>query len=52
MAVSDIKTTANRATQGVIVMRFKTEGDKVISLALAEKDESKETPVVGEEAEQ
>ena len=52
MAVSDIKTTANRATQGVIVMRFKTEGDKVISLALAEKDESKETPVVSEEAEQ
>ena len=51
MAVSDIKTTANRATQGVIVMRFKTEGDKVISLALAEKDESKETPVVSEEAE-
>ena len=52
MAVNDIKTTANRATQGVIVMRFKTEGDKVISLALAEKDESKETPVVSEEAEQ
>ena len=30
---------AGRATQGVIVMRFKEEGDKVISLALAEKDE-------------
>ena len=38
MAVSDIKVTANRATQGVIVMRFKEDGDSVISLALAEKD--------------
>ena len=34
---------AGRATQGVIVMRFKTEGDRVISLALADKDESQET---------
>ena len=33
---------AGRATQGVIVMRFKEEGDKVISLALAEREE--ETP--------
>ena len=32
-----------RATQGVIVMRFKEEGDKVISLALAERDD--EEPV-------
>ena len=31
---------AGRSTQGVIVMRFKEEGDRVISLALAEKDES------------
>ena len=31
--------SAGRATQGVIVMRFKEEGDRVISLALAEKDE-------------
>ena len=30
---------AGRATQGVIVMRFKEEGDKVISLALAEREE-------------
>ena len=30
---------AGRATQGVIVMRFKEEGDKVISLALAERQE-------------
>ena len=30
---------ASRATQGVIVMRFKEEGDKVISLALAEREE-------------
>ena len=49
MAVSDIKITANRATQGVIVMRFKTEGDQVISLALAEKEENKESSPVNEE---
>ena len=30
---------AGRSTQGVIVMRFKEEGDQVISLALAEKEE-------------
>ena len=30
---------AGRATQGVIVMRFKEEGDKVISLALTEHEE-------------
>ena len=30
---------AGRATQGVIVMRFKEEGDKVISLALADRGE-------------
>ena len=34
---------AGRATQGVIVMRFKEEGDQVISLALAEREESTET---------
>ena len=34
---------AGRATQGVIVMRFKEEGDKVISLALADREESAET---------
>ena len=37
--VDTIKETANRATQGVIVMRFKEEGDRVISLALAEREE-------------
>ena len=37
--VDDVKVTANRATQGVIVMRFKEEGDQVISLALAEREE-------------
>ena len=44
---------AGRATQGVIVMRFKEEGDKVISLALAdpeEKDETAETPETEENA--
>ena len=30
---------AGRATQGVIVMRFKEDGDRVIGLALAEKEE-------------
>ena len=34
---------AGRATQGVIVMRFKEEGDKVISLALAEREEEEST---------
>ena len=34
---------AGRATQGVIVMRFKEEGDKVISLALAEREEEEES---------
>ncbi len=29
-----------RSTQGVIVMRFKEEGDKVISLALADREEN------------
>ena len=35
--VANIRT-AGRATQGVIVMRFKEEGDRVISLALAEHE--------------
>ena len=34
---------AGRATQGVIVMRFKEEGDQVISLALAEREEDAPT---------
>ena len=33
---------ASRATQGVIVMRFKEEGDGVIAMALAEKEEASE----------
>ncbi|MBQ0037712.1 MAG: DNA gyrase subunit A [Clostridiales bacterium] len=37
-AVESIRTTG-RATQGVIVMRFKEEGDSVISMALADKDD-------------
>ena len=40
---------AGRATQGVIVMRFKEEGDRVISMALAEKEETGETPAPAEE---
>ena len=35
--VGSIKT-CGRATQGVIVMRFKEDGDRVISIALAEKE--------------
>ena len=44
---------AGRATQGVIVMRFKEEGDKVISLALAEREETAEVtqPETTEETE-
>ena len=37
--VADIRTTS-RATQGVIVMRFKEEGDQVISMALAEHEDA------------
>ena len=53
--VENIKVTNNRATQGIIVMRFKEEGDKVISLALTEHEvqeetaESAEAPVEGQE---
>ena len=43
MAVESIKQTSSRAAQGVIVMRFKEEGDKVISLALADREETAET---------
>ena len=42
--VDTIKETANRATQGVIVMRFKEEGDQVISLALTDHEEEPEEP--------
>ena len=34
---------AGRSTQGVIVMRFKGEGDQVIALALADRDEEAQT---------
>ena len=37
-AVENIRS-AGRATQGVIVMRFKEEGDRVIAMALTEKEE-------------
>ena len=40
-AVENIRS-AGRATQGVIVMRFKEEGDRVIAMALTDKDESAE----------
>ena len=41
-AVKNIRA-AGRATQGVIVMRFKEEGDQVISMALADRETEKET---------
>ena len=40
-AVENIRS-AGRATQGVIVMRFKEEGDRVIAMALTDKEESAE----------
>ena len=40
--VADIRSTG-RSTQGVIVMRFKEEGDRVISMALAEHEEAPAT---------
>ena len=39
---------AGRATQGVIVMRFKEEGDRVIALALAQREEGEESPSAAE----
>ncbi len=48
-AVDNIRV-AGRSTQGVIVMRFKEEGDRVISMALADKDETEETETGAEEA--
>ena len=53
-AVDNIRT-AGRSTQGVIVMRFKEEGDQVISMALADHEDQSadevtaETAVPGEE---
>ncbi|MBQ3549072.1 MAG: DNA gyrase subunit A [Oscillospiraceae bacterium] len=38
-AVGNVRT-AGRATQGVIVMRFKEGGDRVIAMALTEKEEA------------
>ena len=35
---------AGRATQGVIVMRFKEEGDRVISMALVDHEEKADAP--------
>ncbi len=42
--VEAIRSTG-RSTQGVIVMRFKEEGDQVIALALADRDETEEVVV-------
>lgn len=40
-AVENIRI-AGRATQGVIVMRFKEEGDRVISMALTDREQDAE----------
>ena len=46
--VENIKETANRATQGVIVMRFKEDGDQVISMALAEHEDTEDVSAEAE----
>ena len=46
--VEHIKETANRATQGVIVMRFKEDGDQVISMALAEHEDTEDVSAEAE----
>jgi len=46
-AVENIRI-AGRSTQGVIVMRFKEEGDQVISMALTDRDEAEETETSAE----
>ncbi|MFI3249417.1 MAG: DNA gyrase subunit A [Eubacteriales bacterium] len=48
--VDSIRTTS-RATQGVIVMRFREEGDRVISIELTEKEEITEFTELEEGAE-
>jgi DNA gyrase subunit A len=47
--VENIKLTVNRVTQGVIVMRFKEEGDRVISMALADREDAGTTETGTEE---
>jgi DNA gyrase subunit A len=46
-AVDSIRV-AGRATQGVIVMRFKEDGDQVISMALTDKEEAEPVQEDGE----
>ena len=46
--VESIKETTSRATQGVIVMRFKEEGDRVISMALAEHEDTEDVSAEAE----
>ena len=49
--VENVKITSNRATQGVIVMRFKEEGDRVIALALADREEDAQSAEATQETE-
>ena len=39
--------SAGRSTQGVIVMRFKEEGDRVISMALTDHEEQTDEEEIG-----
>ena len=48
-SVDTIKT-CGRSTQGVIVMRFKEEDDRVISIALAEKEPEEDTAAQDQES--
>ena len=49
--VENVKITSNRATQGVIVMRFKEAGDRVIALALADREEDAQSGDATQETE-
>ena len=49
--VENVKITSNRATQGVIVMRFKEAGDRVIALALADREEDAQSAEAPQETE-
>ena len=46
----DAIRSVGRASQGVIVMRFKDEGDRVIALSLAEKEPEEDTAAQDQES--
>ena len=49
MDVDEIRLMS-RSTQGVIVMRFKEDGDRVIALSLAEKEPEEDTAAQDQES--